>query len=130
MQSESSEEDEMEEIAELDRQHAGTVFVSSQPSQNSSLSLNEQLKNFLAAHQEIHKMVLTYDPIPFNYLYKEVRKAGIKCKAADLLDWCDQQCIACRMNKKNNKDGIRSPGKSPKKSPNKASRRVAKKLIS
>jgi len=124
----------MEVIAELDRQHAAAAFTSSQASQSSSLSLNEQLKKFLAAHQEIHKMVLTYDPIPFDYLYKEVRKAGIKCKAADLLDWCDQQCVACRMNKKNNKDGARSPGKSPRKSPNKASKattkRVAKKLIS
>ena len=65
MQNGSSSEDENDQIAELDRQHSA---ASSKPTQNSSLSINDQLKKFLNERQDIYKMVTKDHFIPVGFL--------------------------------------------------------------
>lgn len=82
-----SQEDEESMIAmELDKE------MSSQAnSPRKSVPLKDQMKEFLRKHPDIYKSVLTYEPISFEYLFKEVRKERIRCKAQDLLDWADEE---------------------------------------
>lgn len=56
-----------------------------------SLSLPEHMKQFFQKRSDLYKQVLAYEPIEFEFLYKEVRKDGLRCKAEELLDWLDQQ---------------------------------------
>lgn len=84
-----SQEDEESMIAmELDRE-----LGSQSESPERSLPLKDRMKSFLQKRPDIYKMVLTYEPISFEYLFKEVRKERIRCKAQDLLDWLDEEVI-------------------------------------
>ena len=59
----------------------------------SSIPLKDRLKAFLTSRPDIFQRVLSYEPIPFEWLCKEIRKAGIRCKAAQILDWVDEEVI-------------------------------------
>ena len=56
-----------------------------------SIPLNVQLKAFVQGRPDIYRMVLTYEPIPFEWLRKQISKQGIACKAQELLDWLDEE---------------------------------------
>lgn len=83
----SAFEDEESLAAEMDKKFGG----SSQAPGRSTLPLSDQLKEFLKKRPDIHKKFVTYEPVPFEYLYKEVRQSGIRVKAVDLLDWLDEE---------------------------------------
>lgn len=80
----SNVEDEESALLEMDRELGSTQHKSTIP-------LKDQMKDFFKKRPEIYRRVLTYEPIPFEYLYKEVRKEGIRCKAVELLDWLDEE---------------------------------------
>ncbi len=83
----SQEDEESMIVMELDREIPG-----SQPdSPRRAVSLKDHMKEFLKKRPDIHKLVLTYEPISFEYLFAEIRKDRIRCKAQDLLDWLDQE---------------------------------------
>jgi hypothetical protein len=83
----SQEDEESMIVMELDRE-----IPDSQPdSPRRAVSLKDHMKEFLKKRPDIHKLVLTYEPISFEYLFAEIRKDRIRCKAQDLLDWLDQE---------------------------------------
>lgn len=83
----SQEDEESMIVMELDRE-----MSDSQPdSPRRAVSLRDHMKEFLKKRPDIHTLVLTYEPISFEYLFAEIRKERIRCKAQDLLDWLDQE---------------------------------------
>ena len=56
-----------------------------------TIPLKERLRAFLKSRPDIFQQVLSYEPILFEWLCKEIRKAGIRCKAAQVLDWVDEE---------------------------------------
>lgn len=93
----SQEDEESLIVMELDRE----VGCTQSDSPERAVSLKDQLKSFLQKRPDIYKSVLTYEPISFEYLFKEVRKERIRCKAQDLLDWLDEEVIQLIVVKRN-----------------------------
>lgn len=83
----SQEEEESMIVMELDREIPDTQS----DSPRKSVPLKDRMKEFLKKRPDIYKSVLTYEPISFEFLFKEVRKERIRCKAQELLDWLDEE---------------------------------------
>jgi hypothetical protein len=83
----SQEDEENIIIMELDNE----MPDSQADSPRQAVPLREKMKEFLKKRPDIHKLVLTYEPISFEYLFAEIRKEGIRSKAQDLLDWLDEE---------------------------------------
>lgn len=112
------EDEESILVTEMDRRNSHSP--SSKGKQ--AVPLADQMKQFFQKRPELYKQVLIYEPIEFEFLYKEARKDGVRCKAQELLNWLDEQvshqsnrfhrfntgnifilqCITCRMNPRNN----------------------------
>ena len=82
----SQEDEESMIVMEMDRDDAIAL-----DSPTKSVPLKERMKMFFKNRPDIYEKVLTFEPIPFEYLVKEIRKAGIKCKAQALLDFLDEE---------------------------------------
>lgn len=93
----SQEDEESMIVMELDRE----IPDSQLGSPGRSVPLKDRMKIFFKKRPDIHKLVLTYEPISFEYLFAEIRKERIRCKAQELLDWLDEECITCRMKSRN-----------------------------
>lgn len=74
-------------VMELDRE----IPDSQLGSPGRSVPLKDRMKIFFKKRPDIHKLVLTYEPISFEYLFAEIRKERIRCKAQELLDWLDEE---------------------------------------
>lgn len=83
----SQEDEESMIVMELDRE----MPDSQADSPRKAIPLRDHMKEFLKKRPDIHKLVLTYEPISFEYLFAEIRKERIRCKAQDLLDWLDEE---------------------------------------
>ncbi|KAI9561735.1 hypothetical protein GHT06_012696 [Daphnia sinensis] len=135
----SQEDEESMIVMELDRE----IPDSQSGSPGRSVPLKDRMKTFFKKRPDIHKLVLTYEPISFEYLFAEIRKERIRCKAQELLDWLDEECITCRMKSRNRnratneEDEARPPKFTPTKKvaaaptrpAQKARRGVVKKLL-
>ncbi|XP_057376260.1 uncharacterized protein LOC130697377 [Daphnia carinata] len=135
----SQEDEESMIVMELDRE----IPDSQLGSPVRSVPLKDRMKTFFKKRPDIHKLVLTYEPISFEYLFAEIRKERIRCKAQELLDWLDEECITCRMKSRNRNHATNgedeplatkfSPAKkvatAPTRPAQKARRGVVKKLL-
>ena len=81
-------EDEENLAAQMDEKFGG---CSQAAPRSQSIPLKDQMKGFLERRPDIHRKFVTYEPVSFEYLYKEIRQDGIRVKAVDLLDWLDEE---------------------------------------
>lgn len=89
--SQASQEDFDEEAAleGMDQEIAG-----SSQAPKSRIPVKDLMPEFFKKRPDIYQKILTYEPISFEVLLKEVRQEGYRCKAEDLLDWLDEQVLS------------------------------------
>ena len=92
-QSSSDESDLAEESVMIpdDLDDGGSPQWSCSQQQSQSIPLKDRMKEFLKSRPDIHKLVLTYEPIQLEWLMKEMRQKGIRCKTQQLLNWLDEE---------------------------------------
>ena len=55
--------------------------------------IGDRFRQFLSERSDIYKMILTYEPIKFEWLHAQMRSSGLRCNAKTLLDLLDQQVL-------------------------------------
>eukprot|EP00090_Calanus_glacialis_P022777 TRINITY_DN35085_c0_g1_i1.p1 TRINITY_DN35085_c0_g1~~TRINITY_DN35085_c0_g1_i1.p1 ORF type:complete len:222 (-),score=78.92 TRINITY_DN35085_c0_g1_i1:14-679(-) len=67
-------------------------------------NLHSQLSQFLTSRPSLLQSVLLYQPLWLGELTRDIKEAGIKCKAAQLQDWLDIHCITFRTESSRNRN--------------------------
>merc|ERR1719318_2193143 len=67
-------------------------------------NLHSQLSQFLTSRPSLVQSVLLYQPLWLGELARDIKEAGIKCKAAQLQDWLDIHCITFRTESSRNRN--------------------------
>ncbi|XP_037088116.1 structure-specific endonuclease subunit SLX4-like [Pollicipes pollicipes] len=72
--------------------------------------------SFFRSRPELHRQILTYEPVWLEKLHQQLKAAGVKLKLAQLMDYLDEQCVTFRTESSGARRKRRSPKKaSPKK---------------